>query len=254
MGSGEQNLPRSGDRRRGLGVVGWGEHRPPPVARRRGTAMHQRPAGPIRWERYSKPGGGDRWLVRLDPHDQRTYRDLVLPLVPRIERSVGPLAFAARATSDGRLRPWPGARSAWRRAVRRSIVRASGSVVMVSDVRDCYPSVGERALEAVACSDQLRTFLRGVADAGVRGIPVGPDPSAILGNGVLAYADHAAAAAGCRPVIRAFDAWRRALGELGLEAHDGKTRLFTDVGEALVTIGSLGRSGVTSAHGIIPEP
>jgi hypothetical protein len=231
--------------------------------------MHQRPAGPIRWERCSKPGGGDRWLVRLDPRDQRTYRDLVLPLVPRIERSVGPLAFAARATSGGGLRPWPAARAAWRRAIRRSM-GASGRVVIVSDVRDCYPSVGERALEAVACSDQLRTFLRGVADAGVRGIPVGPDPSAILASGVLAYADHAAAAAGCRPirwvddvvmvaagprpVIRAFDAWRRALGELGLEAHDGKTRMFTDVGEALVKIGSLGRSGVTSAHGIIPEP
>jgi hypothetical protein len=232
--------------------------------------MHQRPAGPIRWERCSKPGGGDRWLVRLDQRDQRTYRDLVLPLVPRIERSVGPLAFAARATSDGRLRPRPGARSAWRRAVRRSVARASDRVVIVSDVRDCYPSVGERALEAVACSDQLRTFLRGMADAGVRGIPVGPDPSAILANGVLAHADGAAAAAGCRPIrwvddvvmvaagrrpaIRAFDAWRRALGELGLEAHDGKTRMFFDVDEALVNIGSLGRSGVTRAHGIIPEP
>ena len=232
--------------------------------------MHQRPAGPIRWERCSKPGGGDRWLARLDQRDLRTYRDLVLPLVPRIERSVGPLAFAARATSDGRLRPWPGARSAWRRAVDRSIVRASDWVMIVSDVRDCYPSVGERALEAVACSDQLRTFLRGMADAGVRGIPVGPDPSAILANGVLAHADGAAAAAGCRPirwvddvvmvaagrrtVIRAFDAWRRALGELGLEAHDGKTRMFSDVDEVLVKIGSLGRSGVTRAHGIIPEP
>jgi len=220
--------------------------------------MQPRPAGPIRWERYSKPVGGDRWLVRLDPRDQRTYRHLVLPLVPRIERSVGPLAFAPRATSDGRLRPWPDARPAWRRAVHRSIVRASGSVVIVSDVRDCYPSVGERALESVACSDQLTAFLQGMADAGVRGIPVGPDPSAILANGVLAYADRAAAAAGCRPirwvddvvlvaagrrpVIRAFDAWRRALAELGLEAHDGKTRMFTDVDEALVRIGSQGRS------------
>ena len=55
-------------------------------------------------------------------------------------------------------------------------------------------------------------------------------------------------------MIRAFDAWRRALGELGLEAHDGKTRMFPDGDEALVTIGSLVRSGVTSAHGIIPEP
>jgi len=232
--------------------------------------MHQRPAGPIRWERGSKPGGGDRWLVRLDPRDQRSYRQLVLPLVPRIERSVGPLAFAARATSDGRLRPWPGARSAWRRAVRRSILGGSGSVVIVSDVRDCYPSVGERALEAVACSHELRSFLRGVADAGVRGIPVGPDPSAILANGVLGYADRAAAAVGCRPIrwvddvvmvaagrrpaVRAFDAWRRALGELGLEAHDGKTRMFTDVDEAIAGIGSLGSSGVRRAHGIIPEP
>jgi hypothetical protein len=130
--------------------------------------------------------------------------------------------------------------------------------VIVSDVRDCYPSVRERALEAVACSDQLRAFLRGMVDAGVHGIPVGPDPSAILANGVLANADRAAAAAGCRPirwvddvvlvaagrrpVIRAFDAWRRALAELGLEAHDGKTRMFTDVDEALVRIGSQGRS------------
>ena len=221
--------------------------------------MNQRPAGPIRWERHSKPAGGERWLARLEPRDERTYRRLVLPLVPRIERSIGPGAFAARATPDGRLRPWPGARSAWQRAVRRSI-EAPGSVVIVSDVRDCYPSVGERALEAVGCCGELATFLRGLTEAGVRGLPVGPDPSAILANGVLAHADRAGAAAGCRPirwvddvvfvaagrrpVIRAFDAWRRGLAELGLEAHDGKTRMFTDVCEALVTIGASGGSDV----------
>jgi Reverse transcriptase (RNA-dependent DNA polymerase) len=221
--------------------------------------MHQRPAGPIRWERPGKPGGGDRRLARLDRRDQRTYRRLVLPLVPRIERSVGPLVFAPRATSDGRLRAWPGARTAWRRAVRRSIVGSTGSVVIVSDVRDCYPSMGERALEALGCSDELGTFLRALADGGVHGLPVGPDPSAILANGVLAHADRPVAAAGChlirwvddvvlvaagrRPAIRAFDAWRRALAELGLEAHDGKTRMFTDVDEALITICSLGKSG-----------
>jgi hypothetical protein len=221
--------------------------------------MHRRPAGSIGWERRGKPGGGDRWLARLDRRDQRTYRRLVLPLVPRIERSVGPLVFAGRATSDGRLRSWPGARSAWRRGVRRSVVGAAGSVVIVSDVRDCYPSMGERALEAFGCPPELGTFLRTLADAGVRGLPVGPDPSAILANGVLAHADRAAAAAGChpirwvddvvlvaagrRPVVRAFDAWRRALVELGLEAHDGKTRMFTDIDEAIVTICSLAGSG-----------
>jgi hypothetical protein len=230
-----------------------------------------RPVGPILWERRSKPGGGDRWLARLEPRDARTFRRLVLPLVPRIERSIGPASYAVRATADGRLRPWPGARSAWRRAIRRSLLAAPGSIVIVSDVRDCYPSVGERALEAVGYSRELGSFLRALAEAGVRGLPVGPDPSAILANGVLAHADRLAAAAGCRPIrwvddvvfaaagrrisIRAFDAWRRGLAELGLEAHDGKTRMFTDVGEALFAIGSSGGSGGRHGdHGIIPEP
>ena len=99
-------------------------------------------------------------------------RRLVLPLVPRIERSIGPAAFAARAAPDGRLRPVQGARSAWRRAVRRSIVAPAASVVIVSDVRDCYPSVGERALEALGCSGALASFLRALAGAGVRGLPI----------------------------------------------------------------------------------
>jgi len=233
--------------------------------------MHPRPVGPIRWERHSKPGGGDRWLVRLEPRDARTFHRLVVPLVPRIERSLGPTSYAARAAVDGRLQPWPAARSAWRCAVRRSIVEPRSSVVIVSDVRDCYPSVGERALETVGCSGELGSFLRALAEAGVRGLPIGPDPSAILANGVLAHVDHAAAAAGCRPIrwvddvvfaaagrrpaIRAFDAWRRGLAELGLQPHDGKTQMFTDVGEALFAIGTSGGSGVRHGdHGIIPEP
>ena len=131
--------------------------------------------------------------------------------------------------------------------------------------------MGERALEAIGCSRELGSFLRALADAGVRGLPVGPDPSAILANGVLAHADRLAAAAGCRPIrwvddvvfaaagpggaIRAFDAWRRGLAELGLEAHDGKTRMFTDIGEALFAIGTSGGSDVRHGdHGIIPEP
>jgi len=233
--------------------------------------MHQRPVGSIRWERHRKPGGGDRWLARLEPRDARTFHRLLLPLVPRIERSIGPTSYAVRAAADGGVRPWPAARSAWRRAVRRSIVQPPSSIVIVSDVRDCYPSVGERALETVGCWGELGSFLQALADAGVRGLPVGPEPSAIIANGVLAHADRAAAAAGCRPIrwvddvvfaaagrrpaIRAFDAWRRGLAELGLEAHDGKTRMFTDVREALFTIGTSGGSGVRRGdHGIIPEP
>ena len=38
--------------------------------------------------------------------------------------------------------------------------------MIVSDVRDCYQSVGERALETVGCSGELGSFLRALAEAG----------------------------------------------------------------------------------------
>jgi hypothetical protein len=205
--------------------------------------VHQRPPGPIRWERHAKPGGGERWIARLPPRDDRTYRRLVAPLVPAIERSLGPDAFANRALAGARLRPWAPARHVWRRIVRTATTdRTEGIVIVRSDVRDCYGSMGERALHAIRIGPELDGFLRALADAGVRGVPVGPDPSAILANAILAIADREAAAAGCRAIRwvddvllvaagrgsaqRAFDAWRRALAELGLEAHEGKTRRF----------------------------
>src|SRR5205809_1035983 len=82
--------------------------------------------------------------------------------------------------------------------------------------------------QARAIPEELGAFHRALRDEGVRGLPVGPDPSAILANGILAIADRAAAAeagghpirwvddvvlvaAGRRSATRAFDAWRRAL-------------------------------------------
>src|SRR5881398_3481822 len=52
---------------------------------------------------------------------------------------------------------------------------------------------GEGARGYRGCSRELGSFLRALVDAGVRGLPVGPDPSAILANGVLAHADRLAA-------------------------------------------------------------
>jgi hypothetical protein len=201
--------------------------------------VHDRPPGPIRWEHHAKPHGGDRWVARLSTRDDETYRRLIDPLVPSIERSLGPRVFANRAARDGRLLPWPRARSAWRRAMRSAVMDVRDATVVVSDVRDCYGSMGERALAALGVEHAPAAFLRSLTDEGVRGLPIGPEPSAILANGILSIADREAAAAGCHPIRwvddvilvaagrrnaqRAFDAWRRGLEQVGLEPNDEKT-------------------------------
>jgi hypothetical protein len=216
------------------------------------------------------PRGGERRIARLDPRDDAIYRRLVAPLVPAIERSLGREVFANRAV-DGRIVPWPRQRRAWRRATRSAIARVDDVAVIVSDVRDCYGSMGERALAPMAPDRELVAFLRTLTEEGVRGLPVGPDPSAILANGILAIADHEAAAAGCHPIRwvddvifvaagrrsaqRAFDAWRRSLEGMGLQAHDGKTRRASGSLEArLLVHGRSASEPGPVARGIIPAP
>ncbi len=232
--------------------------------------MSDRPAGPIRWERSTKPRGGERRIARLDPRDDATYRRLVAPLVPAIERSLGPGVFGNR-TVDGRTAPWPQQRRAWRRATRSAIARVEDVTVIVSDVRDCYGSMGEPALAPLALDGELTAFLRSLTEAGVRGLPVGPDPSAILANGILAIADHDAAAADCHPIRwvddvifvaagrrsaqGAFGAWRRSLERLGLHAHDGKTRRASGSLESRLLVDGRSTSAPGPvARGIIPAP
>jgi len=216
--------------------------------------MFDRPPGPIRWERRPKPGGAERRIARLDPIDDETYRRLVARLVPRLERSLGPGAIANRATVDGQLRPWPPARRVWRRALRAALSERR-VVIVAADVRECYASIREPGLAAAGVGDELTAFLRGLRERGVEGLPIGPDPSAILANGVLAVADREAAAAGCRPIRwvddvvfaaagrrsaqLAFDAWRRSLEELGLEANEDKTRWAVGRIDALDVLGGI---------------
>jgi hypothetical protein len=122
--------------------------------------------------------------------------------------------------------------------------------VIVSDVRDCYGSITAPAvLEALAILDvpsstaaEIAAVLTELRNEGLRGLPVGPDPSAILANAVLAGADRAVRDAGARVLrwvddvaiagpdrrttVRAFDAWAASLRAAGLTPHDGKTRLL----------------------------
>jgi hypothetical protein len=146
--------------------------------------------------------------------------------------------------------PWGPARAAWRRTL-RTVVReaAPGTAFAVADVRDCYGSISPDTLAALLGPEAAHAvaFLRRLHDQGVRGLPIGPEPSAILANAVLSEADRAIRGTGARHLRWVDDLvlWgrrtdvRHALGALhgvavrmGLELHETKTRLLADRLEA----------------------
>ncbi len=150
-----------------------------------------------------------RWLARLDPAEEAAYRAAVGSLAGRIELSLGSQVMANRvvplsARGDLTLEPW---RTARRRFLREARAGAAGAgALLVADVRRCYASidptrVGER-LRSIGCPPRevasVVGLLRRFESDGVRGLPVGPEPSAVLANAVLARADRAVAAAGAR--------------------------------------------------------
>lgn len=209
-------------------------------------------AGP-RFEPIPKPGGGLRWITRLDPAGDAEYRQAVAPLAGRIERALGPEVFAIRtrpAPGGWRPAPWGPARAAWRRAIRDLVDRpALGTAFAVADVRDCYGSISPETVEALLGPGAAHAvaFLRRLQDGGVRGLPIGPDPSVVLANAVLAKMDRAIRDTGARHLRWVDDVvlWgtpaevRRALAGLdetargwGLALHEQKTRFLADAQEA----------------------
>jgi hypothetical protein len=134
---------------------------------------------------------------------------------------------------------------------------ATAEFVVVSDVADCYATIGEGAIRmavqrAGGVPEPLLAQLAQHAAAGVRGIAVGPWPSAVVCEAVLSIADARAAAAGVPPirwvddvvfagdreaVRRAARAWTGALAELGLREHEGKRVSFRPPGGSVGTIG-----------------
>ncbi len=198
----------------------------------------------------AKAGGGIRTLTVLGPRDLRRYEAAVAAVVPAVERSLGEVAIANRArpvAAGLRLEPWSRARDRYRRKV-AAAVTGPFRVAFVGDVRDCYGSIthGEvaRALRCIgAHEDDVEAVvetLRGFEERGVRGLPVGPPPSAVLANAVLAPVDRAVAGAVDGPVLRWVDdvvacatarqsvrraaaIFERSLAELGLAPHEGKS-------------------------------
>ncbi|HWL91381.1 MAG TPA: RNA-directed DNA polymerase [Actinomycetota bacterium] len=208
-----------------------------------------------RSEPIPKPGGGLRWITRLDPAGDAEYRQAVSPLAGRIEGALGPEVFAIRtrpAPGGWRPAPWAPARAAWRKALRHAIDEPTrGTAFAVADVRDCYGSISPETVDALLGPEAAHAvaFLRRLRERGVRGLPIGPYPSAIVANAVLREMDRAIRGTGARHARWVDDVFlwgthdevRRALVALGesanawgLALHERKTRHLADPDEARV--------------------
>jgi len=207
----------------------------------------------VRLTPVAKPGGV-RWLTRLDPARAAVYAGSVAPAVPAIERALTPgvvanrVAVLRRHPPEIRLEPWQTARARFR-ALAADL--ASGSdVILLADVRACYAAITpERVEDALIRLGCRRGIARGVAAtvraferSGVVGLPVGPEPSAVLANAVLAHVDESLGAGGFRHLrwvddvlvaasdpssaASALGIVESALGEIGLTVAAEKTRVL----------------------------
>src|SRR5581483_10154243 len=209
-------------------------------------------------------------VVVLDEPASARFVAAVLPLIPHVERHLRPGVVANRVVSTAsgviRLEPWRVARARLRRELRALGERAG--FLLVADVRACYPSIRpevvRRRLEALGCSPghvrPLTEVLEAIERSGVRGLPIGPDPSAVLANAVLAAADEALVDAGASHVRwvddffvftrdrrsgrAALAALERALDPLGLNLAPHKTRLLEGRAEIQAGLGSPGGSAI----------
>lgn len=194
-----------------------------------------------------------RELTVLHPSLSARYVAVVSTVAGTVEAALPPAVCAnrvARWSTDPpalRLAPWRGERVAFLHHLRRLAGR--GRPLLVADVRHCYgsitPGVVEDSLRRLgapaAAAREVGSFLARLRSLGVHGLPVGPDPSAVLANAVLVHADAALAEAGARhlrwvddvvvrlderePSDRVLAVLRVALAELGLELNHAKTRV-----------------------------
>jgi hypothetical protein len=159
-----------------------------------------------------------RWLSLLDHPTEARYAAVVASVAPAIEALLGGEVVANRAAlgtpSVGLLlRPWRPAREAFLRRAQQLALSAGAFVA--ADVRRCYPSMGPdlvgRTLHRLGCARGdvrgVTTMLEALDAAGVPGLPIGPNPSAVLANAVLAGADEALRAAGVRHLRWVDDVW-----------------------------------------------
>lgn len=179
-----------------------------------------------------KPRGGIRWLSLLDREDQIEYRTAVENVARRVDSRLGSCVASDRrgpmGTQATSSRWWP----AWER-FREAAAAADEPTVLRTDVRDCFPRIGpasvERALLEARChpSDvgRIVDFLDRMCLAGVRGLPVGPEPSAILASAVLARVDDVITGSGFRHIRWVDDFF--VFVPAGRDAYDALDRIAT---------------------------
>jgi reverse transcriptase-like protein len=202
------------------------------------------------------PGRRVREVTVLHPALAARYTALVSAVALRVDGELSPSVAANRvavASIDPPrliLRSFRDERIAFGRRLAR--LARKTPCLLFADVRECYrsiaPDVVAASLRALGCDgssgDAVVAFLRDLQEFGVEGLPIGPDPSAVLANAVLAEVDRALARLGA-PHLRWVDdlvvgvdgsggaatvleVARAALGRVGLRLNDAKTRLVLD--------------------------
>ena len=195
--------------------------------------------------------GGERRLAVLDPVTRERYVRLVAAVAGVVEARLSDAVVANRVRSwrveppELQLRPWRVERRIFGARLRSLTER--GDAIAFADVRRCYASISAATVgetlrrESVEAADALERFLGELSRAGVAGLPVGPEPSAVLANAVLAHVDRELEGEGIKHLrwvddvvlvgpepVAALEVVRGALAGVGLRLNEGKTRVITD--------------------------
>jgi hypothetical protein len=203
--------------------------------------------------RGEAPQRSRRDLVVLHPALAARYEGVLASAAPAIETALPEGVLANRVAAvdpDGSgfvLRSWHAERRLYVRRVRALATRADA--VLVTDVRRCYASIRidvvERAVTSAGVErstvDAIASLLRRFDRLGIEGLPVGPEPSAVLANAVLAAVDERliserfehvrwvddviVALRQPRDAARAIAVIDDALRSVGLRRHVAKTRV-----------------------------
>jgi hypothetical protein len=213
---------------------------------------------------------GRRILTVLDRDSLETYTRCVAQVAWEVEASLSQRVLANRVAAcstdplELRLQPWRAERDAF--AARLAELAERWGALVFADVRRCYPSISPAVVGAelrrigVSTAGEVESFLRVLQAEGVCGLPVGPDPSAVLANAVLGHVDRRLEEMGLAHVRWVDDMVlassdpagtlslvQRALAEIGLHVNEAKTRVIVGAPTAVLGPGlgsPIGRIGL----------